>query len=544
MFFRVTVNAPINDDYNAVLGFINKYVSLGSFTDKIALLFSQHGEHRIVYDRLWIIISYKLQNNVDFNFLALIGNLSLLGIAIVFFKRFLTLKKHILLFVPVTVLIFNIASWENITFAMATLSNFTVHLFILLSLVFISSNTKNYNRNLYLSFTFLFFATMTQGGGLFLIPICLLILIYKKEYKNFSIFLILCASLLGLYFLDFNKPSHSAGLLSSILEYNESILRFAFAFLGNAFNYFLIYTNNRDSSLFFSTIVGFILFVLFLYITYTKYYKKNLFNYSLMLLLILSSFVTAISRISFGIETAGASRYRINGIIFFIAIYFWFIETRDFKKSYFIYLTLAFSTVYYFFINISHFQYLHYREKQTYVGILNYKSGKPEKLNGDRTLINTYKKLIEESKKLGTYNFPGTGELNRYFPLAETIIVNKNESKDSSLRISNNTETINKLFDSYFIEGWAFIKEINTKSQKVYIGIQSETDIKPIFYLATKVKRYDLTPYFKKPNLNDGGYVLRIHDSLIKSGENKIHVMVINNDKIKKLQTEKKIIKK
>ena len=85
MFFFYMVNAPIYDDYQAVLDFLNKYISTDSISEKIRLLFSQHNEHRVVYSRIWTIISYKLQTNVNFTFLALIGNLSLLVIGLFFF---------------------------------------------------------------------------------------------------------------------------------------------------------------------------------------------------------------------------------------------------------------------------------------------------------------------------------------------------------------------------------------------------------------------------------------------------------------------------
>jgi len=542
LFFRFTVNAPINDDYQAILDFLNKIISTDSYSEKIKLLFSQHNEHRIVYDRIWTIISYKVQGNVDFNFLAFIGNLSLLGIAVIFYKRFSLLQKPLLLFVPVTIMLFNITSWENVTFAMAALSNFTVYLFILISLGFITSNTSENKRNLYLAFTFLFLAAITQGGGLFMVPISILILLYKKEYKNAVIFGILSLALLALYFYHYQKPPQSVDFVTSIIQFKHNIFLFAFAFLGNAFNYYLVY-NNPIYSIHFTMVIGVLFFLLFLYITYTKYYKKNLFVYSLMLLLVMSSFITAVSRISFGIETAGASRYRINGIIFFITLYLWFIETRDFKKTVYLYIILAISTVYYIYINLGQYQYLYIRERQTYLGILNYNYGNPQMLNGEKTMVNLYASIIEESKVLDRYNLPDNKQLESYFPFSETTIINKNEAGDSAASLSNNTESVNKFSDSYMIEGWAFLEGYNTKSQKVYIGIKNETEQKPTYYLALKNQRYDLSPYFKKPNLDDGGYSLRINDSLIKKGENRIWVMLINENQVKIQETDKKITK-
>jgi hypothetical protein len=420
--------------------------------------------------------------------------------------------------------------------------NSTFYLHIQISLGFITSNTSENKRYLYLAFAFLFLAAMTQGGGLFLLPISMIILLYKKEYKNLIIYGVLSAALLALYFYNYQKPPNNVDFVTSIIQFKHNIFLFAFAFLGNAFNYYLVY-NNPIYSIHFTMVLGALFFFLFLYITYTKYYKRNLFVYSLMLLLILSSFVTAVSRISFGIETAGASRYRINGILFFITLYIWFVETRDFKKTAYIYTILGFSTVYYLYINLRQYQYLQIREKQTYSGILNYNYGNPGMLNGEKTMVNAYASIIEESRDLDTYNLPDNKQLESYFPYSETTIVNKNEAGDASATLSNNTETINKFPDSYMIEGWAFLDGYNTKSQKVYIGIKNETEEKPIYYLATQNQRYDLSPYFKKPNLDDGGYSIRINDSLIKKGENKIWVMLINEDQVKIQETDKKITK-
>lgn len=541
LFFNYTVNAPINDDFQAVLDSVNKIISTDSISEKIKILFAQHNEHRIVYDRIWSLISYKLQYNINFNFLAFIGNLSLLGMAILFYKRFTSLQKPLLLFLPVVVFLFNISSWENMTFAMASLSNFTVYLFILISLGFIVSDTFTKRRNLYLAFLFLFLAAMTQGGGLFLIPISILILLYKKEYKNAVIFGVLCIGLLALYFHNYQKPPQSVGVVDSILGFKFNILLFAFAFLGNSFNYYLVYNNPAYSS-HFTMVVGSLFFILFLYITYTKYYKKNLFVYSLMLLVVMSAFITAVSRISFGIETSGASRYRITGIIFFITLYFWFIETKEVHKAKYFYGILAFSMVYYFYVNLRQIQYLQIRERQTYVGILNYNYGNTEMLNGDKSMMQAYKNILDESKNMDTYKLPDNKQLESYFPFAETTII-REESGDSHTAMSNNTETITKYPDCYVIDGWAFLEGYKTKSQTVYVGIKNVADTKPIFYLATKNERYDLEPYFHKSNLKDGGYSIRLKDVLIKNGENKIWIMVINENQTKIQETDKKIVK-
>jgi hypothetical protein len=546
IFFAVfswfTVNAPINDDFSAILGFINSYISTPSFEGKLKLLLEQANEHRIVYDRIWTIISYKVFHAIDFNFLSLIGNLSLIGIAILYFNKFRRLGKPLYLFIPITVLLFNFASWENITFAMAGLSNFTVFLFMLLSLHFLTANKANNKTTLLLSILFLFFALFTQGGALSLVPVSIFILIYKKQYKNLWIYLTLVVIILGLYFYDYHSPQHNGTVIDALRELKGRMVLFVFSFLGNALNYFLIYTSNQQESLGITAIAGFCFFALFLYITKTKYYQRNLFNYSVMLLIVLSACLTALNRSSFGWDFAAASRYRINGIIFLISIYFWFLETYrvDKKKTAAIILTLT--ALYFIGINLNHYEYLGIREQQTNFGIIGYNAGKPALLNGDKKQIELYTKILRESDSLNTYRLPTNADLECYYPYSkkvQTPVV----TDDPKLEMPFSVREIYQLADDYFIDGFAFINGYPANNQKVFLGFKSAEDKEPVFFNTKQIARYDLNTYFNKFTLKDGGYQARIHMADIKPGENKIWVMVSVDGKVKMLETDKKITK-
>jgi len=186
IFFKYTVNVPINDDYS-VLDNFNGLLNADSFVEKFKLLFAQHNEHRIVYDRIWFLISYYMNNQINFDLLSLVGNLSLLGLFLLFAKRVSLSHEYMVLF-PIAVLLFNLTFWENITFSMAGLSNFTVVLFSLLSLSFLTTK-KLTTKRFSLAIAFCFLAICTQGGGLFVIPVSLLILFLQKDYtrlKNYA----------------------------------------------------------------------------------------------------------------------------------------------------------------------------------------------------------------------------------------------------------------------------------------------------------------------------------------------------------------------
>lgn len=536
MFFRYTTNIPINDDYKAILDFLNKCVETDSYKEKLLLIFSQHNEHRIVYDRIWTILIYKIFGQVNFNYLSLIGNLSLFGYFIIYAKKIREINRNYLYLIPLSVLIFNISFNENMTFAMATLSNTTGLFFSILSLYFITK-TKISKKGFILSLIFLFLSVFTQGSGLFLIPILFLILLYRKQKKFLIYFLIFIILILLVYFTGYEKPLNSSSILDSILFFKSKSVLFAFAFLGNGFNYYLIFTNELNDSIIFTSIIGFILFTIYLYSIKTKYYQRNLFAFSMMTLFVVTAFLTGFTRSQLGIETAGSSRYRINGVMFFLSLYIFFVETKMPKIKRKEILIIGFSLLYFINFNLRQYEYLHYREKQVYLGLINYKSGVLDKLYGFEQ--DFYNKTIIESEKNEIYFFPRYKSLEFYFPYSKKIKNSKQFVVDPDLNY--NIESITKIKDGYLIEGWAFISSKSTRNQEVYLGIKNKNS--EVIYTTKQEKRFDLNPYFKKFNLKNGGFMARIKDSELQKGDNKITIYLSNNIYNFKKETNKNIIK-
>lgn len=534
-FFLYMVNAPINDDYD-LLNFLNKCITTNSIAEKLQLILAQHNEHRIIYDRLWAILSYKLQGNVNFTTLAFIGNLSLVGIAWLLLKNFKSRTHPLFLFFPVMVFIFNITSWENMVFAMAALSNFTVYFFILCSLRLLTLNPLTEKSALYLSILFFFLAVITQGAGMFLFPISVLILLYKKEYRNLAIYSAFSLVIIASYFYAYQRPIQSHQDYTLLYNLKEVVL-FACAFLGNAFNYHLLYTNNIKESIVLTQIIGFLFLLLFLYISYRKYYKKNLFIYSLMLLLIVSAFVTAVSRVALGMETAGASRYRINGILFFITFYFWAIETFEIKKKIVVVGIVLISAAYFFYFSLPQYDYLSFWEKETKTGILFYNSGNPNLLNCDRRDMQFYTEIIETAKTLDTYHFPDNTALQSYFPIADKQTANIESAGQANVNII--FERIEKISDGYIVSGYGFLDGYGTKNQKVFIGLTHNN--KTVYFSAKQIPRFDVSFFFGNEKLDYAGFLCRISNKDIAQGESTISIVIKQNNFLEIKETDKKI---
>jgi hypothetical protein len=547
IFLKYTVNVPINDDYSVLHNF-NGIINTDSFLEKLRLIFAQHNEHRIVYDRIWFIINYEINNQIDFNFLSLIGNLSLIGLFFLFVKRASLSNEYFVVF-PISVLLFNLTFYENMTFSMAALSNFTVVLFSLLSLSFLTAKERT-NKRFILAIAFCFLAIYTQGGGLFVVPVSLLILFLQKDYERLKYYGVFGVLFLLLYFIGYENPISSPSILESFINFKMRSFLFSLAFLGNAFSFSFYQavniTENQsfqkivNDTLMLNAVVGFAFISYYSYLLKNRYYNKNLFNFSVMTLVIVVSIVTGITRSQLGIETAFVPRYRILSVIFLITVFITIIEYAESKKiatlktNSFI---LFFSILYFFNFSYSQEEYLYDRKKQILKGVLNYYSGNHKLLYGFEQ--DYYKNVLENSRKSGTYYLLSKKELEKNIPysLKSNIDVN---GLDANL-LNQNIDEVNNLYDSYYIEGFAFIEGQNTKKQEVFVGISNQGSI--VFYSTQSVDRYDLNSYFKNKHLENGGFYARIKNEHLALGENKISIY-IENKGIKKIVETSKTINK
>jgi hypothetical protein len=261
-----------------------------------------------------------------------------------------------------------------------------------------------------------------------------------------------------------------------------------------------------------------------------------------MLLIIFTACITAFTRASFGWDFASSSRYRINGIIFLISLFFWFLETYSINRKKTTAIILTLTGLYFVGINLNHYEYLGIREQQTNIGIVGYNSGKADLLNGDKNQIELYTKILRQSDSLNTFHLPSNADLEYYYPYGQRQQIPMVQD-NPKLEMPMSVREIYQLDDDYFIDGFAFITGNAAWNQKIYIGFQNQEDKEPIFFSTKSIARYDLNTYFNKFTLKEGGYQARIRSEDIKPGENKIWLMVSVNGKTKIAETDKKITK-
>jgi|LakMenEpi03Aug12_release.lakeMendotaPanAssembly.Ray.scaffolds.fasta_scaffold72212_5 hypothetical protein len=133
------VNIPFYDDYDAILSFLNRWKHL-NITDKINSLLDQHNEHRIFSSRIIYASYFEFFGNINFKHLLLIGNLQLLSIALFVCLIFFDQVREIygLFIFVVSFCLFDLSSYENSIWTMASVANYGIIMLFLMSIYYYS----------------------------------------------------------------------------------------------------------------------------------------------------------------------------------------------------------------------------------------------------------------------------------------------------------------------------------------------------------------------------------------------------------------------
>ncbi|GAA4460641.1 hypothetical protein GCM10023189_36050 [Nibrella saemangeumensis] len=209
LWSRYVVNVPKWDDH-ALRAFLIKLAEEDTLTGKTYQFFKQHNEHRIVYDRVISWLDYQLWGELNFTHLMAVGNLSLLGLLLVFalvLRRELPDRRGNTLWyaAPVAFILLNLSHWENMFWGMAALQNMTIMAWVVGCLYLLA-----YTPHRLAAFGLAVAATLTSGNGLLIWPVGLLVLAvqaveHRKNRPALAGWLAGAALCIGLYFYGYEK---------------------------------------------------------------------------------------------------------------------------------------------------------------------------------------------------------------------------------------------------------------------------------------------------------------------------------------------------
>lgn len=303
-----SLNIPIHDDYDAVLGFLHRYLSAHSPIEKLNAVFEQHNEHRLVLNHLIELIDLQLFGQIDFEHLIYIGNTCGFLLIYLLWRYAKSYKISFTQFSPVIILLLCFSAAEIMTFATPAIQFHLNMLFVILTFIMMTS------RHPIATIFYMLLSVFSSGGGLVCLPIVNLYYFSQKQWRHLLLSSLCSLAILYIYFVFFSysPPGNNPNILNAI-SHPILLTTFYFSLLGGiGFIYQL--------GLSLTIALGFLFNLLFLKCS-AQLLKHSPALFWLGLFILLSALTASITRSGFGLEYSLSSRYSYLGLLLLSILY-------------------------------------------------------------------------------------------------------------------------------------------------------------------------------------------------------------------------------
>lgn len=354
LFFKFTLNVNyIAYDDTLILGILPAFED-ASWYERWKLLSGLFPEHRLVFSRSVVLLTYQIFGKADLTYLMIVANLCYTGCIWVFYKAFKHFQLSLWYFVPVAWIWFCIQAFENMFWGVSSLCNFGVLLFVFLALYYASfEENKPWKAIL-----FALIATFTYGNGLFSFAIILFLFWIKGNKIHSLLTLAVTATVVVIYFSDFKPITQNL----NFRDWEQVRQGFfgLFGFIGSVST--LSAYESRVFFKYFASICGMVM-VIILLIVYRQYLpvlwkgimgkKAEIpaplrFVLALALFILITALATTYKRIPTDtFEGMFKGRYRMYSVLSLVVIYMGIILTIRYPiKSFFLKLTLPLALIF------------------------------------------------------------------------------------------------------------------------------------------------------------------------------------------------------
>ncbi|MBL0742211.1 hypothetical protein [Chryseolinea lacunae] len=499
LVIKYSVNAPDLDDYDAVLKFANGFVQEKSIVAKTQSMFAQHNEHRIFLDRFFIVVNLVTIGTINFTGLALIGNLFMILMFLLFariFKEFVSTNWW--LFFPVPLLTFSLESFENFVWAMASMQNVGVVLFAVASLYFLLRTREIVVGDFVIAAILALLATYTSGNGMLTFIVAAIGMVSMKKPLKW-ILLWGAISVVGVvsYFYGYHSVGGHPDPIATITERPDQLISHFFVLLGCIADDLAI-----------SVFLGFVFSVLFIFLILNGVHQRRAVLFFILCFFILSSCLVSLTRGGFGVGQAMSMRYRLYSELIVLFFYFLVIVEARLDGYRRIVVGLFFATVAFLYIrsfsqNIPEMRARHDNLAQ---GVAHFNAGNqifhlsyPDQIHAHYVLT--------KSLALGIYKLPSINLSDLERTTVEETLPEEEGLVQSAFEIDSTNGQLFVDSASTFIEGQ------KASDISVYVVIKNEQEtliFRTVRYLKQRETsdRRDVSWFTQLKGLSDGKYAL------------------------------------
>jgi len=524
VIIQKTANIPRWDDYHGILRFFIRFFDSSDIQKKVELFFSFHNEHRILPVRVFAFLSYYFLGEINFKWLAVIGNLGLLGILFIVFKCLEIKRQRLWYLIPVPLIIFQFQYWELSLWALASIQSIYTILFALASFYIL---TKDGQKNFIWAIIFAFLSAFSSGNGLFTFIAAYPILLSKPDWKLPTIkWSAVTLFAVVLYFgtgsHELNQEIHGSGSvgfvegrLIPVLNQPLLVLQYFLSFISNSFA--------RDLRPPQAQLVGAFLVLLAINLFFFKRtYQQNSLLLAFIFFVLGSALMVAFIRgPELGIEQSLRSRYKIHSLLLLAGLYIAYVNFWPQKiKNYYVFVLIVLS-LWFYQMNFDRF-YLRLYDHHDYLvkGLIRHH------LNYSTYTLNHWgpelaEKWAKTCSQRGYYTLPDFNEIFYSSSLVDLPLPKKTNNSQSAFTLTGNSE----LF--YIYDGWAFVRGNNSWDSKTYVVFHSED--KDFVFTTTAHPRPEVTRQYKDGNLMHSGFSFSVPWGTISPGLYRMGLSIIND---------------
>jgi hypothetical protein len=123
------------DEFETVLQFLVRYRAADSLGEALKPFFAMANEHCMVTSRVIVVLLYEITGQANFIHLAIIGDLFIVGVVVLFALQQETLQARLVALAMVSLLVFQLQHHENLFSSYASIDHFLVVLLTTVTLV-------------------------------------------------------------------------------------------------------------------------------------------------------------------------------------------------------------------------------------------------------------------------------------------------------------------------------------------------------------------------------------------------------------------------
>jgi len=228
-----SVEIPLLDDYDAIVGFLKYYLAEDSWSGRLRVLFAPHNEHLYGVPHALVLLTYAVSGHLELRVLNLLGNgltLLLLGALFAAFQPGQPPAARLLGFAPAALFVLQPQAWTLLLSPTVSLSNAGVVAFAAASLLALGRDGR---LAPWLAGASATAATFSQGNGFLVLPLGVLLLLLRGRARRALAWSGFALALLVVYFAVLHPPSQPTSPLLS-LGRPDRLIRYALNFAGCA----------------------------------------------------------------------------------------------------------------------------------------------------------------------------------------------------------------------------------------------------------------------------------------------------------------------